>query len=145
MEPAAREWPARLEVLPEVCGWVAARAVADGADADAAQDLRLAVEEIAINAINYGYPGRAPGRLAVEVKRAADSIVVVLRDDADPFPPDRAPEPDLAAPVESRKIGGLGWYLVRHLMQEVHHRPLGERGNEVTLVRRLDCGRPPQT
>ena len=145
MEPAAREWPARLEVLPEVCGWVAARAMADGADQDAAQDLRLAVEEIATNAINYGYPGRAPGRLAVQVQRAADSIVVVLRDDAETFSPDRAPEPDLAAPVESRRIGGLGWYLVRHLMQEVHHRPLGERGNEVTLVRRLDCGRPPQT
>ena len=47
-----------------------------------------------------------------------------------------------AASLEQRRVGGLGWYLVRRLMHGIHHRPLGPVGNEVTLVRRLDGGRP---
>ncbi len=138
MDDAAREWPAALDALPGIGAWVAERAQAAGAALDAAQDLRLAVEEIVTNAISHG----GATRLVLRVEGGGGSVTAVVRDDARPFDPRQAPEPDLDAALEQRRVGGLGWYLVRRLMHEVRHRPLAGGGNEVTLVRRLDGGRP---
>ncbi len=139
MDDAAREWPAALDSLPAIGAWVLARAATAGAEADAAQDLRLAIEEIVTNAITHG----GATRLALRVEGGGGAVTAVIRDDARPFDPRQAPAPDPAAPLEARRVGGLGWYLVRRLMHDVRHRPLsGGRGNEVTLVRRLDGDRP---
>lgn len=138
MDDAAREWPAALDALPAIGAWVAERAQAAGAALDAAQDLRLAVEEIVTNAITHG----GATRVALRVEGGGGAVTAVVRDDARPFDPRQAPEPDLDASLEQRRVGGLGWYLVRRLMHELRYRPLAEGGNEVTLVRLLDGGRP---
>src|SRR5690606_14105090 len=54
VDDPAREWPAALTSLPAIGAWVAERAGAAGAAPDAAQDLRLAVEEVVTNAITHG-------------------------------------------------------------------------------------------
>lgn len=138
MDDAAREWPAALDALPAIGAWVAERAQAAGAALDAAQDLRLAVEEIVTNAITHG----GATRVVLRVEGGGGAVTAVVRDDARPFDPRQAPEPDLDASLEQRRVGGLGWYLVRRLMHELRYRPLAEGGNEVTLVRLLDGGRP---
>lgn len=138
MDDAAREWPAALDALPAIGAWVAERAQAAGAALDAAQDLRLAVEEIVTNAITHG----GATRVVLRVEGGGGAVRAVVRDDARPFDPRQAPEPDLDASLEQRRVGGLGWYLVRRLMHELRYRPLAEGGNEVTLVRLLDGGRP---
>ena len=138
MDDAAREWPAALDALPAIGAWVAERAQAAGAALDAAQDLRLAVEEIVTNAITHG----GATRVVLRVEGGGGAVTAVVRDDARPFDPRQAPEPDLDASLAQRRVGGLGWYLVRRLMHELRYRPLAEGGNEVTLVRLLDGGRP---
>jgi serine/threonine-protein kinase RsbW len=42
-----------------------------------------------------------------------------IEDDGAPFDPLTVPQPDLAAPLATRKIGGLGVHLARGLMNEV--------------------------
>ncbi|HJS47742.1 MAG TPA: ATP-binding protein, partial [Gemmatimonadales bacterium] len=79
--------------------------------------------------------------LALTVAGDGGAVTAVVRDDARPFDPRQAPPPDLEASLEARRVGGLGWYLVRKLMHEIRHRAL-DPGNEVTLVRRFDGGRP---
>lgn len=140
MGDPAREWPAALASLPDIGAWVAERAGAAGAAPDAAQDLRLAVEEVVTNAITHG----GATRVALQVEGGGGAVTVTVRDDARPFDPQQAPRPALEGPLERRPVGGLGWYLVFRLMQEVRHRPRAGGGNEVTLVRRLDGERPPQ-
>lgn len=137
MDAAERQWPATLDSLPGIGAWVSERAQAAGAALDAAQDLRLAVEEIVTNAITHG----GATRLALTVAGDEGAVTAVVRDDARPFDPRQAPAPDLEASLEARRVGGLGWYLVRKLIHEVRHRAL-DPGNEVTLVRRCDGGRP---
>ena len=46
-----------------------------------------------------------------------------------------AARPD--APAEDRPLGGLGWHLVRQMVDDVRWEPLEPAGNAVTLVTRL--------
>jgi signal transduction histidine kinase len=101
----------------------------------AVDDLVQAVDEMAANIVVHGYRGR-PGPIEVHVRAEGSDVAVLLRDQAPPFDPTLVPEPDITLPLERRPVGGLGIFLSRKLMDEIHHRALPEGGNEVTLVKR---------
>ena len=46
-------------------------------------------------------------------------MILTFRDDGKPYNPLEAEEPDIAASVEDREIGGLGIFMVRKLMDNV--------------------------
>lgn len=80
--------------------------------------LNLAVDEIASNIMNYGYPlaGIDDGTIQVSIEYQDGQLRVILEDHAIPFNPiERSlPTPeDLMKPVEDRPIGGLGIFLAR--------------------------------
>jgi anti-sigma regulatory factor (Ser/Thr protein kinase) len=45
--------------------------------------------------------------------------------------------PDLEADLNGRRVGGLGMYFMRKLMDEVSYNFDPERGNELTMRKRL--------
>lgn len=110
------------------------------AGADATFAVRLAVEEVFTNILDHGYGGEGP--VEIEVQADATQVRVVLHDDAPAFDPGNAPAPDLASGAMDRDPGGLGWHLVREVMDEVRHAPRGTRGNTTTLVKRLPSVAP---
>jgi CheY-like chemotaxis protein len=132
----AIERPARLEEVPELLAFLRARLVESGAGDAVWQALRLAVDEACSNVIAHGYRGAA-GTLRLAVAVRDGRAVVTVTDDAPPFDPVRVPPPDLDAPWAERREGGLGWHLIRSVVDEVRHQPAGERGNVLTLVKRL--------
>jgi anti-sigma regulatory factor (Ser/Thr protein kinase) len=56
------------------------------------------------------------------------------------FDPEAVSVPDVDAPLEQRSLGGLGLFLVRQLMDDVRFEFSEERGNSVTMVKRLRHG-----
>lgn len=102
-----------------------------------ASDLRLAVEEACRNVIDHGYPPDPPGPLRLAIAVHADRVVVTLADEARPFAPDDAPRPDLTADWRQMRIGGLGWHLIRLVMDAVTHELPPGGGNRLVLVKRL--------
>ena len=50
-----------------------------------------------------------------------DAITIILIDHGESFDPSEIPMPDLKADLSDRKIGGLGIFLMRKLMDEVHY------------------------
>jgi len=96
-------------------------------------NINLAVDEFVSNAINYGYPDGRAGEIDIHLARRDDRLAMTLRDDGDAFDPFTAPEPDLDASIEDRRIGGLGVHLVRKLADEFSYRREGER-NVVSLT-----------
>ena len=44
--------------------------------------------------------------------------------------------PDLTSDVEHRKAGGLGWHLVKKMVDEIRYVPDTPSGNVLTLVKR---------
>ena len=58
----------------------------------------------------------------MRIIREGDTFTVELEDDARPYNPLEAPEPDLEAEIDDRPIGGLGVHLVRTIMDTVNYR-----------------------
>lgn len=96
----------------------------------------LALEEIVLNAILHG--GQMEGaRLRVDVTLDSGEIRAEMVDGGAAFDPfAEAPEPDLDAPLESRRIGGLGVHLTKTLMDTCRYERRGEL-NHTLLGKRL--------
>ena len=127
---------ARMEDLTKVMSLVDAECRRAGVPEEAAFAVRLAVEEAFTNIVLHGY-GERPGPIRFELGAGGDRVAVTLVDEAPLFEPSQAPPPDLESEWAERRAGGLGWHLVRELMDEVHHRPGPGRGNVLTLIKRL--------
>jgi serine/threonine-protein kinase RsbW len=108
-----------------------------GADESAAFDLRLAVDEACTNVATHGYAGRAPGPIAVVFESDGTRVRVAITDRGAAFRPERVEAPDLAAAAEERPLGGLGWHLIRQVMDEIEYHSSDDSGNRLVLGRRL--------
>ena len=107
-------------------------------DPGVAFDVRLATEEVVTNVIEHGYAGEdPPGPIVVRFRRDPEQVVVTVDDRARPFDPATIRPADPTAPLEARRIGGLGWHFVTRVMDEVRHEHRRPRGNRLTLVKRL--------
>lgn len=128
---------ARRERLGELLAFVERACASAALDQDVAFDVRLATEEVVTNVIEHGYAGMAPGPIAVRFHHDARQVVVTIDDLAPPFDPSTIRPADPSAPLEQRRIGGLGWHFVTRVMDEVRHEHRHPRGNRLTLVKRL--------
>jgi serine/threonine-protein kinase RsbW len=108
-----------------------------GLDEEAAFAVRLAGEEACANIINHAYRGVAPGPISMELRCDGAQVELRIEDRAPVFAPEDAPAPDLTSDAETRRMGGLGWHLIRQMMDEVRHEPRAGGGNRLVLVKRL--------
>jgi serine/threonine-protein kinase RsbW len=127
---------ADLEHLAAVRRLVREGAEASGADARAVDDLIQVVDEWVTNVIVHGYRG-ADGPVDVTVERIEDEVVVRVRDLAPVFDPASAPPFDPSVPLEHRRFGGMGIFLMRELTDRLEHRAVEGGGNELTMRRAL--------
>ena len=96
--------------------------------------VNLVLEELGLNAIQYGAKGKMPDLQIVMVSEQ-DLVTITISDAGVPFDPlTDAPEPDVNASIEDREIGGLGVFLAREMMDEAHYKREGGR-NYVTLIK----------
>ena len=99
-------------------------------------NLNLSLDELITNTVSYGYQDTDEHEIRVTLTDQSGSLVVVLEDDGIAFDPfTAAPEPDLEASVEERRIGGLGVYFVKTLMDEATYERLDSH-NRITLIQR---------
>ena len=97
-------------------------------------NLNISLDELITNIVSYGYGDTDEHEIHVTLTERNGSLVTVLEDDGTAFDPfTSAPEPDLDASVAERRIGGLGVYFVKTLMDEATYERLDNR-NRITLV-----------
>ena len=98
--------------------------------------LRLSIEEAVENVVRYAYDGGI-GWLEAGTSLDHDTLVLTieLRDAGVPFNPLAQPDPDITAKAEDRKVGGLGIYLCKKLMDSISYRY--ENGNNVLTMKKL--------
>lgn len=129
--------PATLEALARIGAFIADAAERAGLDEQAAWQVQLAVDEAATNVIQHAYAPGAHGEITLSWRREGDCFIVTLRDFGRQFDPGSVPPPDLSAPLEERRAGGLGLYLINRLMDEVRFDFNPQSGNVLTMTRRL--------
>lgn len=108
-----------------------------GLDDETAFAVRLAGEEACTNIINHAYRGSQPGPISLEMRCDGARVVLRIEDRAPFFSPADAPLPDLTADWENRREGGLGWHLIRQMMDEVRHEPIAGGGNRLDMTKLL--------
>jgi anti-sigma regulatory factor (Ser/Thr protein kinase) len=131
----ALERSARLENLRDFLDFVDESCQRIDAHPDIWFAVRLAVEEVCTNLIQYGYAGMAPGLIRVELKPNDAGISITIRDQGRAFDPALAPPPNLNANLAERPIGGLGWHLVKSYMDTLEYRS-DASGNELKMTKR---------
>lgn len=99
---------------------------------DVAQRLKLVVEEATTNVVRHAYAVGAEGDLTLVADVDDAAVVVTLEDEGRPFAPEDAPPPDLSSGWHERKVGGLGWHLIRELADDVRYASVDGR-NRLTL------------
>ena len=98
--------------------------------------IQLAADEASTNIIEHAYAGVENGRIEIDCNITGDDLKIVMRDNGKSFDPSSVPEPNVKADLTERKIGGLGMYLMRKLMDEVSYESSPEGGNILTMVKR---------
>jgi len=94
------------------------------------------VDEACTNIIKYAYAGKA-GIIAIICERQKDELIITISDYGKPFDPLSVPQPDLAADLDHRKVGGLGIYLMKKLMDDVSYNFESVKGNRLIMRRKL--------
>ncbi len=123
--------------LPALLQFVADASAGAALDPETAFAVRLAAEEVCTNVIAHAYAGGTPGPVSVRFRREPSAVVLTVEDRGIPFDPAVLPPPPLTAGWAERPTGGMGWHLVREVMDEVRHEPVPGGGNRLTLVKRL--------
>lgn len=116
----------------ELSDWLHAERIAE----PAALLARLALEELATNLAMHA-PG-AEHAVHVECRATPRELLVCVEDDGPPFNPLDTPAPDLEAPIERRRVGGLGIHLLRELSDRFEYERSRGR-NRVTLAKHVDA------
>jgi serine/threonine-protein kinase RsbW len=83
--------------------------------------VELVLEEALTNVIHYAYP-EAAGEMEVEIVIEADQrFCFRVKDWGIPFNPVERPNPDMSEELSERQVGGLGVYLIRHLVDDLDY------------------------
>ena len=99
-------------------------------------EVKLVVEELFTNVVNYG---DCPGQpVEIEFASEPERLTIEMADGGRAFNPlVEAPEADTSSAIEDRSIGGLGVHLVLTMMDETRYRRDGDL-NRLTLVKRRE-------
>jgi sigma-B regulation protein RsbU (phosphoserine phosphatase) len=125
-----------LSQLGSLTGFV--RGVTDrlGIEDRKAKAMRLALEEMVVNVIDYAYPPGTEGTVTVRSWSDGKTLRFTLSDSGAPFDPTAVPPVDTALPAEDRSLGGLGIHLARSLMDAVRYERV-DGTNLLTLEKKL--------
>lgn len=124
---------AKLDNLEPMLDFVEQSAKELGFDEKKLNQVRLASEEALVNVINYAYQEKH-GDIEISCTSDDKRLLLEIVDWGIPFNPLSLPEPDITSPMEERKIGGLGIFLVRSIMDKVDYRR-DEDKNVLTLIK----------
>lgn len=104
------------------------------------EQLLIAADEIFANIAAYAYqPGDGEVRIEAACNFSGRYVTLTFTDRGVPFDPLSGADPDIAAPLAERRIGGLGIFVVKKLMDKVEYRR--ENGcNILTLTKRFGSG-----
>lgn len=112
-----------------------------GISVDITENIILAVDEACTNIIKHAYHSEPDGEIIIKLNSTATRLIVSIKDFGNSFAPEKIPEPDLQKYYRQRRIGGLGMYLMKTLMDEVKYNSVPGKYNEVLLSKNIKVER----
>jgi serine/threonine-protein kinase RsbW len=127
--------PAEADRELEVADRALELALAAGLDADEADEVRMAVIEAVINAIEHGRSEDGRVQVSFSTGTAPARLAITIGDSGAGFDPSRVQAPDIAKKIGSgERKRGWGLKIMRSLMDEVVIDST-DHGTRVTLIK----------
>ncbi len=127
---------ASFDSLDEIREFVGEAARRGGFSDKEIYSIQLAADEASSNIIEHAYAGVGNGKIEIDCSISETELKIVMRDHGRSFDPSTVPEPNVKADLSERKIGGLGMYLMRKLMDDVSYESSADAGNVLTMIKR---------
>lgn len=125
--------PANLENLPLLIESVSMCAKKQGFNPAKVTEIEIALEEALVNIINYAYQNNI-GDIKVTCFLDDDSrFTIVIEDTGAHFDVLSIDQPNLTSKISERKVGGLGIFFIKKLMDKVFYQRK-ENKNILTLI-----------
>lgn len=129
-----KTFPASLDKLYEMLQFIKDESGQLQFQQDELSKIELAAEEVLVNIISYGYPGRR-GSIEICCTSHPDKIELKIVDRGIPYNPLKNPRTqDNQERIEERAIGGYGIFFILKLMDKVDYEWHNE-SNILTLIK----------
>ena len=130
-----KKFPGRFESLEPISRFVRQAAEEAGLDEMKTYSVELAVDEACSNIIEHAYGEEGKGEIDCSCIIEPDGLTVVIKDRGSSFDPDAVPEVNTKQPLEERKPGGAGVFLMRKVMDAVRFEFTPD-GNVLTMKKK---------
>lgn len=101
------------------------------------QALNLVLEELFVNSLSHALPNpesQKPGCIEIYLSLLPDALRIEYRDAGKAFAPKDTGVPSLPQSLELQPVGGLGWPLIRHYVDDISFYHNGSM-NIITLTK----------
>ena len=129
--------PATMENLSDLMRFVTDLLTKNGFPEQRALEIEIAAEEVLVNIIRYAYSEGSPGDVELRGRVVSeDEFMLEFEDGGVPFDPTSIPPPEVNLSLSRREPGGLGFFLVRKMVNEVRYRRERNRNILTFLMRK---------
>ena len=125
--------PVYLERIAEIVHHFAEQA---GLDKESRNHLDVVVDEACTNVMRHSFPEGETGELRVAFELLDDGVAVTVMDKGTPFSLDDGIEASKRSKERDPATGGMGWFLIRKLADEVRYEWDEANGNQLTIIKR---------
>ena len=127
----------QTENLSEIRDFVSENALQAGIPSSTIDNIILAVDEACTNIIKHAYKLSPKGEIIIRIDYDEEKFTITIIDYGKSFEPDRIPRPDLQKYYLEHRVGGLGMYLMKSLMDNVEYITVPGKYNQVLLSKNI--------
>jgi len=127
----------QTENLSEIRDFVSGNAAKAGISSSTIDNMILAVDEACTNIIKHAYKLSPQGEIIIRIDYNEEKFTITIIDYGKSFEPDRIPRPDLQKYYREHRVGGLGMYLMKSLMDDVEYKTVPGKYNQVLLSKNI--------
>jgi len=113
--------PAQVDCLYTVLEFIGNLLKEAGINESLRINIAVVTEEIFVNIASYAY-GSGEGEANIRIEVGLDKVHLEFRDSGIPYNPLEKQDPDISLAADERKIGGLGIYMAKKMMDSVKYR-----------------------
>ncbi|MCR5451117.1 MAG: ATP-binding protein [Lachnospiraceae bacterium] len=129
--------PAETKYLEKVQGFVREELDARGCEEAITMQIELCIEEVFVNISSYAYnPEIGDAEIRCEVSGDPLEVTIQFLDGGVPFNPLAKPDADTSPEATMNRIGGLGIFLVKKMMDKVDYE-YDEGKNVLTISKKI--------
>jgi len=128
----------KTENLSLIRDFISSKASNAGIIVEEIENIMLAVDEACTNIIKHAYHSDPEGKIIVKVEYNSADFKIIIEDYGSSFNPDEISDPDLRQYHKDKKVGGLGMYLMKTLMDDVKYVSVPGKCNRVILSKKIN-------